>query len=99
MTTAPILRLPDLSKEFKVVTDISSLALACVLMQEDHPVAYAFRKLKTHEKNYATHDLELLAIVYAFKLWRHYLLGNKFSLITDHKSLKMEFYQPNLNMR
>jgi len=68
-------------------------------MQDNHSVAYESRKLTTHEKNYATHDLELLAIVHALKLWRHYLLGQKFELMTDHNSLKWIFTQENLNMR
>ena len=99
LVSAPILKLPNFSQEFEVVTDASIHALGCVLMQVGHPVAYSSRKLKIHEKNYATHDLELLAVIHALKLWRHYLLGNKFSLMTDHKSLKWIFTQNDLNMR
>jgi len=69
-------------------------------MQEGHAVAYESRKLRTHERNYAAyHDLELLAFIYALKLWRHYLLGQTFTLVTDHQSLKWIFTQDNLNMR
>ncbi|MCO5605435.1 hypothetical protein L7F22_059637 [Adiantum nelumboides] len=94
-----ILKLLDFSKEFEVVTDASGLALGGVLTQEGRPVAYTSRKLRDHERNYPTHDLELLAVIHALKLWRHYLLSRKFQLVTDHKSLKWIFTQPNLNMR
>jgi ribonuclease HI len=68
-------------------------------MQEGRVVAYASRQLKTHEQNYSTHDLELAAVVYALKIWRHYLIGNKCEIYTDHKSLKYIFTQPDLNLR
>ena len=57
-------------------------------MQEGRPVAYALRQLKVHEKNYPVHDLELAAVIFALKIWRHYLYGEKFTVYTDHKSLK-----------
>ena len=62
-------------------------------MQRGRVVAYASRQLKPHEKNYVTHDLELMAIVFALKIWMHYLLGEKFEIYTDHKSLKHLFTQ------
>ena len=62
-------------------------------------IAYASRQLKPHEKNYVTHDLELLAIVFSLKIWRHYLLGERFELFTDHQSLKYLFTQKDLNLR
>ncbi|MCO5550731.1 hypothetical protein L7F22_004222 [Adiantum nelumboides] len=99
LVSSPILKLPNFSKEFEVVTDASGLALGGVLTQEERPVAYTSRKLRDHERNYPTHDLELLAVIHALKLWRHYLLSRKFQLVTDHKSLKWIFTQPNLNMR
>jgi hypothetical protein len=68
-------------------------------MQEGRAVAYASRQLKKHEVNYPTHDLELGAVVHALKIWRHFLLGNKVNIYTDHKSLKYIFTQPELNMR
>jgi len=68
-------------------------------MQDGRVVAYASRQLKVHEKNYPTHDLELAAIVHALKIWRHYLIGNKCEIYTDHKSLKYIFTQPDLNLR
>ena len=99
VTSAPCLKLPDFSKTFDVITDASSIALGGVLTQEGRPVAFTSRKLKLYEVNYATHDLELLAVIHALKIWRHYLLGRRFQLVTDHKSLKWIFTQPNLNMR
>jgi hypothetical protein len=67
-------------------------------MKEGRVVAYASRQLKTHEQNYPTHDLELAAVVHALKIWRHYLIGNKCEIYTDHKSLKYIFTQPDLNL-
>ncbi|KAL4038304.1 hypothetical protein IC575_001918 [Cucumis melo] len=62
-------------------------------------VAYASRQLKSHEQNNPTHDLELAAVVFALKIWRHYLYGEKIQIFTDHKSLKYFFTQKVLNMR
>src|SRR5207237_5461308 len=71
----------------------------CVLMQEGHVVAYASRQLRKHEQHYPTHDLELAAVVHALKIWRHYLIGKRTEIYTDHKSLKYIFTQPDLNLR
>ena len=68
-------------------------------MQDRHVVAYASRQLRTHEENYPTHDLELAVVVHALKTWRHYLLGNRCEIYTDHQSLKYIFTQPDLNLR
>ena len=70
-----------------------------MLMQRGQVIAYASRQLKPHEKNYVTHDLELLAIIFSLKIWRHYLLGERFELFTDHQSLKYLFTQKDLNLR
>ena len=82
-----------------ICSDASLNGLGCVLMQEGKVVAYASRKLKSHEKNYPTHDLELAAIVFALKIWRHYLYGEKCFIYTDHKSLKYLLSQRELNLR
>jgi hypothetical protein len=68
-------------------------------MQGGKVVAYASRQLQKHEENYPTHDLELAAVVHALKIWRHYLMGNKCGIYTDHKSLKYIFTQSELNLR
>ena len=68
-------------------------------MQDGKVVAYAFRQLRPHEQNYPTHDLEFAAVVHALKIWRHYLIGNKCEIYTDHRSLKYIFTQPDLNLR
>ncbi|KAD6454636.1 hypothetical protein E3N88_09342 [Mikania micrantha] len=74
---APILTLPEGNDDFVVYCDVSHQGLGCVLMQRDKVIAYASRQLKIHEKNYTTHDLELGAVVFALKIWRHYLYGTK----------------------
>ena len=68
-------------------------------MQEHRVIAYASRQLRPHEENYPVHDLELATVIYALKLWRHYLLGNWCEIYTDHQSLKYLFTQPDLNLR
>ena len=73
--------------------------LGCVLMQSGRFVVYGSRQLKNHEQNYPTHDLELATIVFALKIWRHYLCGEQFEVFSDHKSLKCIFTQRDLNMR
>jgi hypothetical protein len=99
LTTAPVLIMPDMHKGFDVYCDASHLGLGCVLMQEGKVIAYASRQLWKHEKNYPTHDLELVAVVHALKIWRHYMIGNKCKIFTNHKSLKYIFMQKELNLR
>ena len=70
-----------------------------VLTQEGNVISYEFRKLKIHEKNYATYDLELSAVIHALKMWHHHLIGRKFILMTDNEGLKYMLDQPNLNAR
>ncbi|KAJ0603514.1 putative nucleotidyltransferase, Ribonuclease H [Helianthus annuus] len=96
---APILSLPDGTDDFVVYCDASRQGLGCVLMQREKVIAYASRQLKVHEKNYTTHDLELGAVVFALKIWRHYLYGTKCTIFTDHRSLQHIFNQKELNMR
>ncbi|GKD03385.1 putative reverse transcriptase domain-containing protein [Tanacetum coccineum] len=99
MTNALILALPDGSENFVVYCDASHKGLGAVLMQKVKVIAYASRQLKVHEKNYTTHDLELGAVVFALKMWRHYLYGTKCVVFTDHKSLQHILDQKELNMR
>ena len=99
LTSAPILTLPSGKGGFVIYTDASGSGLGAVLMQNGKVIAYASRQLKIHEKNYPTHDLELAAVVFALKIWRHYLYGEQFEAFTDHKSLKYLFSQKELNMR
>ncbi|XP_052734084.1 uncharacterized protein LOC128196633 [Vigna angularis] len=80
LTSALVLVIPDMTKPFEVYCDASHQGLGCVLMQEKRAVAYASRQLKIHEKNYPTHDLELAAVVFALKIWRHYLYGSTFQV-------------------
>jgi len=91
--------MPDIHKSFDIYCDASRQGLGCVLMQEGHVIAYASRQLRKHEQNYPTHDLELAAVVHALKIWRHYLLGHRCQIYTDHKSLKYIFTQNDLNLR
>jgi hypothetical protein len=97
LTTAPILVMPDMEKSFSIYCDASGQGLGCVLMQDGHVVAYASRQLRKHETHYPTHDLELAAN--ALMIWRHYLMGKRCELYTDHMSLKYIFTQLNLNRR
>ncbi|GKE76146.1 retrotransposon protein, putative, ty3-gypsy subclass [Tanacetum coccineum] len=87
LCNARVLALPDGPGDFVVYCDAFGLGLACVLMQRGRVIAYASRQLKIHEKNYTTHDLELGVVVFAFKIWRHYLYRKKSVIYTDHKSL------------
>ena len=70
-----------------------------MLIQENYIMAYESRKVKEHGKNYATHNLELAAIIHALKMWRHYLIKRIFLLMSDNISLKYLFDQQNLNAR
>ena len=79
--------------------DASRDGLGCVLMQFERVVTYGSIQLKNHEKNYPTHDFELVAIVFALKIWRHYLYGEQFEVCSYHKSMKYIFTQQDLNIR
>nr|GEW77143.1 putative reverse transcriptase domain-containing protein [Tanacetum cinerariifolium] len=99
LCNAPVLALPDGPKDFVVYCDASGLGLGCVLMQRGKMIAYASWQLKVYEKNYLTHDLERGSVVFAHKIWRHYMYGTKSVIYTDHKSLQHIFSQKELNMR
>ncbi|GKF07321.1 putative reverse transcriptase domain-containing protein, partial [Tanacetum coccineum] len=99
LCSALILALPEGSENFMVYCDASCKGLGAVLMQRDKVIAYSSRQLKIHEKNYTTHDLELGAVVFSLKMWRHYLYGTKCVVFTDHKSLQHILDQKELNMR
>eukprot|EP00253_Pinus_taeda_P029666 PITA_29666 len=97
LTTAPVLCVADPEKEYVVCTDARKEGVGGVLMQEGKVIAYESRKLKEHEQKYSAYDLELTAVIHALKMWRHYLIGRKFLLMTDHHSLTSYFSQPTLN--
>jgi hypothetical protein len=99
LTHAPMLKIADPNNEFLVCTDACKEGLGGVLMQEGCVIFYESIKLNEHEINYVTHDLELTSIVHALKMWRHYLLGSIFVLMTDHCGLRHLFDQPRLNAR
>ncbi|GKE56542.1 putative nucleotidyltransferase, ribonuclease H [Tanacetum coccineum] len=99
LVSAPVLTLPSGTGGYQIYSDASKKGLGCVLMQHGKVIAYASRQLKPYEVNYPTHDLELAAVVFALKIWRHYLYGETCDIFTDHKSLKYIFTQKELNMR
>jgi hypothetical protein len=89
----------DIENSFSIYCDASGQGLGCVLMQDGHMVACASRQLRKHEEHYPTHDFKLAVVVHAPKIWRHYLMGKRSELYTDHKSLKYIFTQMDLNLR
>ncbi|GKE02132.1 putative reverse transcriptase domain-containing protein, partial [Tanacetum coccineum] len=99
LCSALILALPEGSEDFVVYCDASHKGLGAVLMQREKMIAYASRQLKVYEKNYTTHELELGSVVFALKIWRHYLYGTKCTMFTDYKSLQHLLNQKELNMR
>lgn len=99
LTSAPILRISYPNEDFLVCIDACKEGIGGVLSQNGFVICYESRKLKKHERNYATHDLELAAIVRALRKWRHYLMGKRFEMRTDHNGLKYLFDQPTLNAR
>ncbi|WMV50978.1 hypothetical protein MTR67_044363 [Solanum verrucosum] len=87
LTRTPVLTLSEGSNGYVIYCDSSRVGLRCVLMQRGKVIAYAFTQLKVHEKNYPTHDIELAAVVFALKIWRHYFYGVHVDVFIDHKSL------------
>ena len=100
LTHAPVLRNMDPNLKFTVTTDASNFAIGAVISQDDgqghRPIAFKSRKLSPAEQKLATHEKELLAIIYALKTWQHYLEGVEFDVITDHRSLQYINTQPTL---
>ena len=99
LVEAPVLTQPTSHREYALYSDASNIGLGCVLMQDGKVVVYAFRHMKSYEQNYPTHDLQLASIVFALKIWQHYLYGEKFRIFTDHKSLKYLLTHKELNLR
>ena len=99
LVEAPVLTQPTSGTEYTLYNDASSISLGYVLMQKGKVVAYASRRLKPHEQNYPTYDLELVVVVFSLKIWQHYLYGEKCRIHTDHKSLKYLLTQKELNLR
>ena len=99
LTSTLISIVPEHGQRYTVYCDASRDRLGCVLMQSRRAIAYGSRQLKNHGQNYPTHHLELAAIVFALKIWCHYLYGEQFEVFSNHKSMKYIFTQRNLNMR
>ena len=99
LVMTPILTITEREDGFVIYCDASGQGLGAVLMQHGRVIAYASRQLKDYEKNYPTHDLELAIVVFALKMWRHYLYGVHCDIYTDHKNLKYIFTQKELDMQ
>jgi hypothetical protein len=99
LASAPILKVVDPNAIFLICTYACKEGLGGVLTQNGYVISYESRNLKEHERNYATHDLELVAIIHAFNMWRNYLIGKRFELRINHSGLKYIFEQPTLNVR
>ena len=99
LTTPSVLTIPEGSDGYVIYCDAFKVCLGCVLIQRGKMISYASRKLKVHEKNYPTHDLELAAVVFALKIWRHYLYRVHVDVFTNHKIFRYVFTQKELNHR
>ncbi|GKE42443.1 putative reverse transcriptase domain-containing protein, partial [Tanacetum coccineum] len=99
LCSAPILALLEGTEDFMVYCNASLKGYGAILMQREKVIAYASRQLKVHEENYTTYNLELGAVVFALRLWRHYLYGTKCVVFTDHKSLRYILNHKELNLR
>ena len=84
MTSESVLRLPDIELPFEVHIDASNRALGGVLIQKGHPITYESRKLKEAEQRYSAHEKQMTALVHCLEIWKHYLLGTKFVVVTDN---------------
>ena len=85
LTTTMVLALPVEGGEFAIYIDTSRQGIGCVLTQDEKVIAYASKQLKTYEKNFPTHDLKLVAVVFALKIWRHYLYGSLCKIFTNQR--------------
>lgn len=94
-----MLSLPNNTRGYTVNSDSSHRGLDCVLVQHEKVIAYASRQLKDYEKRCHIHELKLAVVVFVYKIWKHYLYGEKCEIHTNHKSLKYIFTQKELNMR
>ena len=99
LTSTPILIVLDMGQGYTVYCDALRAGLGCVLMQSGRVVAYGSHQLKNYEQNYPTHDMELAVVVFALKIWHHYLYGEQFEVYSDLKSPKYIFTDRDLNMR
>jgi hypothetical protein len=99
LTTTLVLTMTGVERPFSIYCDASGQGLGCVLMQDGHVVAYASRQLRKQEEKNSTHDLELATVLHALKIWRHYIIGKRCEVYSDHKSLKYIFTLPDLNLR
>ena len=99
MTTALVLTMPSRNRGYMVYCYALRVSLGCVLMQNAYVIAFALRQLKKHEENHLTHDLEMVAVVFALKIWRHYLYGVTCDIYINHKSLKYIFDHKDLNLQ
>jgi hypothetical protein len=99
LTSSPILRIADPNEDFIVCIDACKEGLGGVFTQIGFVICYESRKLKEHERHYATHDWELASIVNSLRKWRHCRMGKRFELRTDHNGLKYLFDHPTLNVR
>src|SRR5262249_40214885 len=99
LTSTLVLALPTDQGGLVVYCDASRVRLGCVLMQNGKVIAYASRQLRKHKLNYPTYDLEMAAVAFALKTWRHYLYGERCEIYTDHKSLQYIQQQKDLNLR
>ena len=99
LSTAPVLAIPDPAAPFELITDSCGFGIGAVLMQNNKPVAFYSRKMTDPERNYVNHEQELLAAIVALKVFRCYLLGNHFTLITDNKPNTYLDSQPTLSRR
>ena len=84
LTSSPILIVPEMGQRYIVFCDASKDGLGCVLMQSGRVVAYGSRQLKNYEQNYPTHDMDLVVVVFALKIWHHYLYGEQFEVSEIH---------------